>query len=108
MKDDDLKNAILSWKNSCPVNNNTTVAEPQPHSQSSSSSNPNKRSSPLKNLKNQPSSFEEEREDAMFSSNTPIKTYVSKDVYNEMHLGIEKVPKIITKHGKLSKIEWQY
>lgn len=59
MENDDYDKAILIWRSSCPINNVTTVAEPQPRSQPSSSSNPKKRSAPLKELKNKPSSFEE-------------------------------------------------
>ena len=71
-------------------------------------SNPKKWSTSLKELENILSSFEEEWEDAMFSYNAPIKSYVSKNVYKEMNLGTDKVPKIIKVHEKLSKIEWQY
>ena len=42
----------------------------------------------------------------MFCYNAPIKSYVSKDVYKEMNLGTEKVPKIIKVYEKLSKTEW--
>ena len=108
MKDDNSDNAILSWQHSCLVNNVMTIAEPQSHSKPSSSSNPKKWVAPLKELKRKTPSFEEEWEDAMFSSNAPIKSYVSKDVYKEMNLGTEEVSKIIKVHEKLSKIQWQY
>ena len=108
MRDDDFDNAILSWHNLCPVNNVTTVVETQPRNLPPSMSNLKKRSAPSKEIKNNPPLMEEEWEDAMFSSNALIKSYVSKDVYKEMNLGTEEVPKIIKVHEKLSKTEWQY
>ena len=60
MKDDDSDNAILSWQQSCLVNNVTTDVEPQPHSKPTSSSNPKKRVAPLIKLENQTPSFVEE------------------------------------------------
>ena len=108
MKDDDSDNAILSWQNSCPVNNVTTTTEPQPPGKHALTPNPKKRPTPLKPLEGKLPSFEEDWEDAMFSYNTPIKSYVSKDIYKEMNLGTEEVPKIIKVYEKLSKTEWQY
>ena len=108
MKDDNSDNAILSWQNSCPVNNVTTVAEPQPQGKTILTPNSKKQSTPLKELESRLPSFEEEWEDAMFSYNAPIKSYVSKDVYKEMNLGTEEVPNNIKVHEKLFKIEWQY
>jgi hypothetical protein len=54
-------------------------------------------------LESKSPSFEEEWEDAMFSSNAPIKSYVSKDVHQEMYLVTKEVTKIIKVHEKLSK-----
>jgi hypothetical protein len=108
MKDDDTDNAILSWQRSCPINNVTMVVEPQPHSKASSSSNPKKKVAPLKELEFKTPSFEKKWEDAMFSLNAPIKSYVSKDVYKEMNLGTNEVPKIIKVYEKISKTKWQY
>ena len=108
MRDDDSDNAILSWHNLCLVNNVTMVVETQPRNLPPSTSNLKKRSAPSKEIKNNPPLMEEEWEDAMFSSNALIKSYVSKDVYKEMNLGTEEVPKIIKVHEKLSKTEWQY
>ena len=52
--------------------------------------------------------LEEDWEDAMFSSSTPIKSYVAKDVCKEMNLGTEEIPKIIKIYEKISNIEWKY
>ena len=86
MRDDDSDNAILSWQISCPINNVTMAEESQPHDKNLSTPNPKKRTTPSKPLESKLPSFEEEWEDAMFFYNTPIKSYVSKDVYKEMNL----------------------
>ena len=39
----------------------------------------------------------------MFSTNTPIKGYVFKDVYKEMNPGTKEAPKFIKVHEKLLK-----
>ena len=52
--------------------------------------------------------FEEDWEDAVFSSTTPIKIYVAKDVCKEMNLGTEETPQIIKICKKISNTEWKY
>ena len=44
----------------------------------------------------------------MFSSSTPINSYVAKDVCKEMNLGIEETFKIIKIYGNFSNTKWKY
>lgn len=57
------------------------VDEPQPHDKKILTPTPKKRSNPLKPVESKLPSSEEAWEDAMFSYNTPIKSYVSKNIY---------------------------
>lgn len=49
--------------------------------------------------------FAKEWDNVMFSSNAPIKSYVSNDVYKEMNLENEEVPNTLKVHEELSKME---
>lgn len=107
MKDDNSDNTI-ELVNSCPIHNITTIHGTQPGNGQSPSSNPKKRSTPLKEPDDKQPSFEEEWEDVILSSNAPIESYVSRDVYKEINLGTLEALKIIKVHEKSSKTEWQY
>lgn len=52
--------------------------------------------------------LEEDWDDAMFSSNTTIESYVAKAVCKEMNLGTKETPKIIKIYEKISNIERKY
>ena len=89
----------------CPVNNITTLNSFQSHTDQIHTLNTKKRATPSKETMYQPPLLEDDWEDEMFSFKTPIQSYVSKDVYREMNLGFDEVPKIIKIYEKLSKIE---
>lgn len=51
--------------------------------------------------------LEEDWEDVMFSSNTPIKIFFFIDMCKEMNLGTKETPKIIKTYEKTSNNEWK-
>lgn len=103
MDEGDSDDAILQWKNSV-CNITTTIASEKRHSnqpldQTRLSTEEPREVAPV---------FEEDWEDAMFSSTTPITSYVAKDVCTEMNLGTEDAPQIIRIYEKISDTEWKY
>ena len=64
-------------------------------------------SSTIKNVEVAPT-LAEDWEDAMFSSSTPINSYVAKDVCKEMNLGIEETSKIIKIYENFFNTKWKY
>ena len=79
----DSDDAILQWQKSV-RNIVTTIAPETDHPPP-----PFDRKPSTVRKKPEPPASEEEWEDAMFSSSTPIKSYVAKNVCKEMNLGTE-------------------
>ena len=90
LEDGDSDDAILQWLKSV-CNIVTTIAPEENHQPQALG----KGQPPTKKKPELAPTFEEDWEDAMFSSPTLIKSYVAKDVCKEMNLGTEEVPKII-------------